>query len=78
VIKEEAPMRKKKTRHGISDEVLDQLLASYSGPDDLTGPEGLLKRLTAIGISPCSVTSVLSLAPLRELPLLRPSAACGS
>ena len=39
-------MRKKKDRHGISDEILDQLLASYSGPDDIAGPNGLLKRLT--------------------------------
>jgi putative transposase len=28
-------------------EVLDQLLKNYSKPDDLTGPEGLLKKLTA-------------------------------
>jgi len=31
------PMRK---------ELLDELLAEYANPDDLTGPEGLLKRLT--------------------------------
>ena len=28
-------------------EVLDQLLKNYSKPDDLTGPDGLLKKLTA-------------------------------
>jgi putative transposase len=30
----------------IRREVLDELLAGYSKPEDLTGPEGLLKRLT--------------------------------
>jgi len=30
----------------IRRELLDELLAGYSKPEDLTGPEGLLKRLT--------------------------------
>src|SRR5579872_5284599 len=33
-------------KNDIPKEVLDQLLAGYSKPDDLTGPNGLLKRLT--------------------------------
>lgn len=37
----------KKTTHGISDDLLDGLLAHYKKPEDLTGPGGLLKRLTA-------------------------------
>jgi putative transposase len=34
-------------RHGIPAEVLDALLKDAGKPGDLTGPEGLLKRLTA-------------------------------
>jgi len=30
----------------ISKEILDELLKDYKGPDDITGPEGLLKQLT--------------------------------
>ncbi len=30
----------------ISKEVLDELLKGYQGPDDITGPDGLLKQLT--------------------------------
>ena len=30
----------------IRKELLDELLADYKGPEDLTGPEGLLKQLT--------------------------------
>ena len=30
----------------IRRELLDELLAGYSKPEDLTGPEGLLKRLS--------------------------------
>jgi len=30
----------------IRRELLDELLAGYSKPEDLTGPEGLLKQLT--------------------------------
>lgn len=30
----------------ISKEVLDELLKNYKGPDDITGPEGLIKQLT--------------------------------
>lgn len=30
----------------ITKEVLDELLKDYKGPDDITGPEGLLKQLT--------------------------------
>jgi len=32
------------TRKGIPKELLDQLLAGYSKPEDLTGPNGLLKQ----------------------------------
>jgi hypothetical protein len=31
----------------FSDEVLDQLLANYTKPEDLTGKDGILKQLTA-------------------------------
>lgn len=30
----------------ISKEVLDELMKSYKGPDDITGPDGLIKELT--------------------------------
>ena len=30
----------------IRDELLDELLAGYTKPEDLTGPDGLLKRLS--------------------------------
>jgi transposase-like protein len=30
----------------ISKEVLDELMKNYKGPDDITGPEGLIKELT--------------------------------
>ena len=30
----------------IRKELLDELLAEYEKPEDLTGPEGLLKQLT--------------------------------
>ena len=30
----------------IRKELLDELLREYANPEDLTGPEGLLKRLT--------------------------------
>jgi len=33
--------------HEIPKELVDQLLGEYQGPEDLTGPDGLLKRLTA-------------------------------
>ncbi len=36
-------MKKDRT---IRRELLDELLAGYSKPEDLTGPEGLLKQLT--------------------------------
>jgi putative transposase len=36
-----------KTPSPISDELLDQLLANYTKPDDLTGKDGILKQLTA-------------------------------
>jgi hypothetical protein len=32
----------------IRRELLDELLAGYSKPEDLTGPEGLLKRLSDV------------------------------
>ena len=35
-----------KTKHPITDELLDQLLANYQKPEDLIGAEGLLKQLT--------------------------------
>lgn len=39
--------KKDKSTHGIDSELLDNLLLEYSNPEDLTGPDGLLKRLTA-------------------------------
>jgi putative transposase len=36
-----------KTPSPFSDELLDQLLANYTKPDDLTGRDGILKQLTA-------------------------------
>jgi putative transposase len=36
-----------KTPSPFSDELLDQLLANYTKPDDLTGKDGILKQLTA-------------------------------
>jgi len=30
----------------VRKELLDELLAGYKGPEDLTGPDGLLKQLT--------------------------------
>lgn len=36
-----------KTPSPFSDELLDQLLANYTKPEDLTGKEGILKQLTA-------------------------------
>jgi transposase-like protein len=30
----------------IRKELLDELLADYRGPEDMTGPDGLLKQLT--------------------------------
>jgi putative transposase len=38
--------RKPRSKEIFSPELLDQLLKNYSKPEDLTGPEGLLKRLT--------------------------------
>jgi putative transposase len=40
-------MTPKKQDHRIPDELLDQLLASYEKPEDLTGKDGILKELTA-------------------------------
>jgi putative transposase len=34
-------------KNDIPNELLDQLLTGYSNPEDLTGPDGLFKRLTA-------------------------------
>jgi putative transposase len=39
-------MVKRDKRDDIPKELLDQLLAGYSKPEDLIGPGGLLKRLT--------------------------------
>jgi putative transposase len=36
-----------KTPSPFSDEVLDQILANYTKPEDLTGKHGILKQLTA-------------------------------
>jgi putative transposase len=36
-----------KTQSPFSDELLDQLLADYTKPEDLTGKDGILKQLTA-------------------------------
>lgn len=36
-----------KSASPISDELLDQLLANYTKPEDLTGKDGILKQLTA-------------------------------
>jgi hypothetical protein len=36
-----------KTPSPFSDEVLDQILANYTKPEDLTGKDGILKQLTA-------------------------------
>jgi hypothetical protein len=36
-----------KTPSPFSGELLDQLLANYSKPEDLTGKDGILKQLTA-------------------------------
>ena len=33
-------------KNDIPKDLLDQLLAGYSNPEDLTGPDGLFKRLT--------------------------------
>ncbi len=38
---------KKNDRHRIPDELIDQLLANYEKPEDLTGKDGILKELTA-------------------------------
>jgi putative transposase len=38
-------MKKKDQKQEIRPELLDELLAGYKKPEDLTGPEGLLKRL---------------------------------
>jgi putative transposase len=35
-----------KTKHLITEELLDQLLANYQKPEDLIGTEGILKQLT--------------------------------
>jgi len=37
--------RRRKRDHGIPEEILDQLLANYQQPEDLTGPDGLLLQL---------------------------------
>jgi putative transposase len=36
-----------KTPSPLSDKVLDQTLANYTTPEDLTGKDGILKRVTA-------------------------------
>lgn len=33
-------------KNKIRKELLDELLAGYRGPEDMTGPDGLLKQLT--------------------------------
>ena len=44
---EEKSEAKKKDRHGIPEGVLEALMKDLGRPGDLTGPDGLLKRLTA-------------------------------
>ena len=45
---ESVAKKRERTNKGIFPrEVLDQLLKGYTRPEDLTGPEGLLKQLTA-------------------------------
>src|SRR6185369_3497998 len=45
---ENVAKRRERTAKAIfPPEVLDQLLKNYSKPEDLTGPEGLLKKLMA-------------------------------
>lgn len=39
--------RRRRTTSRIPQEVLDQLLEGYTSPEDLTGPDGILKELTA-------------------------------
>ncbi len=45
--KKKMKRRGKKEVGTLSPAVLDELLANYSSPEDLTGPDGLLKQLTA-------------------------------
>lgn len=40
-------MTKKNKSSQIPDELIDQLLAGYQDPEDLTGKDGILKQLTA-------------------------------
>jgi hypothetical protein len=42
----------------IRDEVLKELLEGYKKPEDLLGPEGLLKQLTAALVRDCRHSSV--------------------
>jgi putative transposase len=51
-----------KTPSPFSDELLDQLLAGYSKPEDLTGKDGILKQLAArlvIRNLPSSISDML-------------------
>lgn len=44
---EDGSLWKGRDTMGIRDEVLQELLEGYKKPEDLLGPEGLLKKLTA-------------------------------
>jgi transposase-like protein len=37
--------RRSNSEHGIPDEIVDQLLANYRSPEDLTGPDGIFLQL---------------------------------
>src|SRR5256885_13462559 len=41
-----SPKGRDTMKRRIRKELLDELLADYKGPEDLTGPNGLLKQLT--------------------------------
>ena len=41
-----AKRRRRKNETGLPTELLDELLKNYKSPEDLTGPDGLLKQLT--------------------------------
>lgn len=40
-------MTKKNDSGRVPDDLIDQLLAGYEKPEDLTGKDGILKQLTA-------------------------------
>src|SRR5580700_9482445 len=66
---ERSPMKKDRK---IRRELLDELLAGYAKPKDLTGPEGLLKQLTGALPEPSSASSAAPPSPLKPPRPLRP------